>query len=123
MKSIVKWVPSILVMFIIYLVSSTPGPVIQQAGLGHESLHITGHFALFFFLCISFYKATKNILLSIILSVIYGVLDEYHQFFTFERSPSIFDIQIDALGAIMAGIVLWKLQHILPKKLKNWLND
>ena len=36
---------------------------------------------------------------------------------------SIFDIIVDSLGALLAGILLWKLQHILPKKLSNWLNN
>ena len=123
MKNIVNWLPAFFVMTVIFLLSSTPGSVIQEAGLGHEPLHIKGHFLLFFILCVAFYKASKNIIYSAVFSILYGVLDEFHQFFTFERSPSLFDIQIDAFGAIMAGIILWKLQHTLPKKLKSWLKS
>ena len=123
MKSIANWTPAFSVMLFIFVVSATPGPVIQDVGLGYEPFHIIGHLAMFFVLCVALYKGTKNILYSVFLSTIYGILDEFHQYFTFERSPSLFDIQTDALGAIMAGIFLWKLQHILPKKLKNWLNS
>lgn len=123
MKVLKNWLPSIFMMFVIYAVSSMPGPVIREAGLGSEALHVKGHFILFFFLAIAFYKATKSIIYSTLFSVMYAVLDEYHQFFTFERSPSLYDIQIDSLGVIMAGILIWKFQFILPKKLKNWLND
>lgn len=123
MIKLAKWFPAIAVMMTIFVVSSVRGTTINEIGLGKESYHINGHFVLFVFLCISYYKATKSILLSVLFTVIYGVLDELHQLFTPGRSSSFFDIFVDSMGAVLSGLMLWKLQPYLPKKLKNWLNS
>ena len=123
MVRINNWVYPLAVMTIIFIVSATPGETINAVGLGYEPLHINGHFFLFFLLCISFFKATKNLINSILLTILYGILDEAHQILTPFREPSFFDIYVDTLGALSAGVLLWKLQCILPKKLINWLNS
>lgn len=110
-------------MLIIFILSSTPGQTINDLGLGNETLHISGHSILFFLLCFGYYKGTKNVVLSIVLTIVYGVIDEYHQKFTPYRSSTMFDIYTDSFGALFAGLILWKLQYLLPKKLKNWLNN
>lgn len=123
MHKVKNWIPSIFIMLIIFLISNTPGEVINSSGLGYEPLHINGHFFLFFLLCISYYKGSKDILLSVLLTILYGISDEIHQMYIPGRSSNMFDIYTDSFGAIIAGIILWKLQHIIPKKLKNWLNN
>ena len=120
---VTKWLPPFTVMLIIFLFSATPGSLINEIGLGHESLHISGHSIMFFILCMSFFKSTKDAYLSVIFASIYGVLDEFHQMGTFMRSSSFLDIYTDVTAAILAGVILWKLQYILPNKLKNWLNN
>lgn len=115
------WVYPVIVMIIIFLLSSLPGYFINNSGLGNNNLHISGHSLLFFILCFSFYKSTKNIGKSIILSVLYGLLDEIHQKYTPMRSSSLFDLYTDTIGAVFAGFILWKSSLILPKKLNNWL--
>ncbi len=110
-------------MLIIFMISSMTGTTINEKGLDNELLQINGHFVLFFLLCLAFFKATKNIALSIFLSALYALFDEFHQIYTLLRSPSFFDIKVDTLGAVFAGLILWKLQHLLPKKLKSWLNN
>jgi VanZ family protein len=108
-------------MIIIFCLSSIPGKIISSSIVGNETSEISGHFLLFMFLCLAYYKATKNILLSIFMTIIYAVFDELHQVFTPLRSSSLFDVYVDSLGAIISGIILWKLLPILPKKLKNLL--
>lgn len=109
-------------MFIIFIFSSIPGAVLNDNGLGRNDLHISGHSIMFFLLCFSYYKATKDIGKSIIFSVLYGLFDELHQVYTPLRSASMFDLYTDTIGALIAGLILWKSHLILPKKLKNWLN-
>ena len=121
MKKFLNWIPSLIMMAVIFVISSLPGQFVDSIGLGRESYHINGHFALFLILCIFYFKATKNILLSIVLGLIYAVLDEIHQIFTPYRSTSLFDIYVDAGGVFAGGLILWKLYYLLPKKLKNWL--
>lgn len=55
------------------------------------------------------------------MTVSYAVFDELHQLTILGRSCSIFDLGVDTLGAIISGILLWKLLPTLPKKLKNLL--
>ena len=86
-----------------------------------EPVQKIGHVIMFMILCISYFKATKNIPLSILLSFFYAVFDEYHQSFTAERSSSFSDVFVDVLGASVSGIFLWKVLPNLPKKLKNLL--
>jgi hypothetical protein len=120
-KYIKNWIPAIVLMIVIFLLSSIPGKIIRTSIVGNEPSEISGHFILFVFLCISYYKATKNILLSILMTIVYAVFDELHQVFTPGRSSSLFDVYVDTVGALISGLFLWKLLPILPKKLKNLL--
>ena len=79
------------------------------------------HFIIYGALCVSFYRATGSLLLSIILSGLYGMFDEYHQLFTPLRSGKIEDVIIDLAGACLAAFIIWKFYPNLPQKLKNWL--
>lgn len=79
------------------------------------------HFIIYGALCISLYRATGNLVLSIILAGLYGLFDEYHQLFTPLRSGKMSDVVIDLLGATSGASLLWKFYPNLPQKLKNWL--
>ena len=116
-----RWIPSLVIMLVIFVSSSIPGQTINAIGLGKEAYHVNGHFILFLILCFANYKATKNILVSILFTILYAFADEFHQTLTPFRSASFFDIYIDTFAAFIAGVILWKLQHILPKKLVTWL--
>ena len=121
MKKFIKWVPSLIVMATIFFSSSTPGQTLQEVGLGNEWLHRTGHFLAFLFLCLSYFYATRNIVISMVLTVVYGFFDESHQIYTPLRSASWFDIKVDILGAVIGGLTLWILQKskIWPKILQR----
>ena len=83
--------------------------------------HFTEYFilsVLFFSFIVSFNKYHLRLcsLLSIVFSVIYASLDEYHQTFIDGRGGMFSDILIDTLGAII-GCILINLIFILIKKL------
>lgn len=120
-KKIYNWIAPIFMMTVIFILSSTPGATINAVGLGKESYHIDGHFMMFVFLCLSYFKATKNILLSLFLTFSYGVLDEFHQQFTPGRSVSTFDVFVDTCGGLVVTLFVWKGLFLLPKKLRDWL--
>ncbi|MBN1162913.1 VanZ family protein [Patescibacteria group bacterium] len=121
MKSCKRWIPALIVMCVIFLFSSMPGDTVDAVGLGKESYHINGHFLLFFLLMFSFYKAVKNTGISMLYTFAYAVFDEIHQIFVPGRSVQIFDIIVDLSGGLFAGLILWKLQHKIPRRLINWL--
>ncbi len=103
------------------MLSSVKGEIIQDAGLGDENFHVSGHFLMFFFLTFSYYRATKSIFLSIILSILYAVTDELHQRYTPDRSASLKDLYTDGLASLVAGGMIWSIYPRLPKTLKNLL--
>lgn len=123
MKSIQRWLPAIAMMLVIFIMSSLTGKTIREAGLGNEGYHVSGHFILFFFLCISLYKGTKNVWLSVLFTILYAFTDEVHQLFVSERAASFKDIVTDGLSAFVAGVILWDFYQNLPKKLKSWLSS
>ena len=121
MKNIKNWIPALVVMTVIFTLSSAPGDVVDSTVAKYESVQIIGHFILFMVLCLTYFKATKNILLSLLLSVSYAFFDEFRQSFTLDRSSSLKDILTDTFGALVSCIFLWKLLPKTPKKLKDWL--
>jgi len=113
-----KWLPALIIMGFIFYLSALPGTAVDSMGLGKESYHINGHFLMFFLLCLSFFRATGSSFSSVVLSILYGVSDEFHQVFTPGRSAGPFDVLVDSLGALLAGLFLWKLYPNLYSKLK-----
>jgi len=74
MAGIKRWIPSLIVMIVIFITSSITGPTIEKAGLGNETYHINGHFIMFMILCTTYYKALKNVFNSVVLTSFYGIL-------------------------------------------------
>ncbi|MDP8208557.1 MAG: VanZ family protein [Candidatus Electryonea clarkiae] len=85
------------------------------------------HFLLYFFLSlfiVSWFRQSyphfyRNLLkyafLTWIISVTYGITDEFHQFFVPGRDMELFDLLADGTGAF-AGIVLFYLGHLVYSK-------
>lgn len=107
MEAIKKWGPVIFIMFIIFGVSSLEGTTVNDLGLGKESYHINGHFALFLILGVTLYRATKSYIYSLTAGVLYGITDEIHQIFVPGRSAGIFDVMVDSAGVAVSLILIW----------------
>jgi VanZ family protein len=120
-KIIRRWLPALLLMALIFILSSVEGQSIDEAGLGDETLHVLGHFVIYFALAITLFRATKSIVLAVLITALYGFSDELHQAFVPGRSASMKDIFIDSLAGLTAGLILWRFYPKLPKILKNWL--
>lgn len=108
-------------MVVIFTLSSMPGEVVNATVARTETVQKIGHLFLFSFLCLAYFKATKNIVLSMFLTLLYAIFDEFRQSFTLERSSSLSDIGVDMIGALISGIFLWKILPKLPERLKNLL--
>jgi len=114
---------AIIVMVIIFLASATPGSIIRASGFGNNFWQVNAHFFLFALLYTGYFKATKNLKISLVLTLIYAILDEFHQGFVPLRSVSLQDIVVDFAAGVAVALVLWKFGQNLPKKLRGWLNN
>ena len=115
-KRIFSIIITILLVIEIFHFSSLPG---TSTGRGIPFISIAYHFIIFFLLAFFLFQSikTKNkikasqIITTLLISILYAISDEIHQFFVPLRSCTFFDILIDLAGiclAILIGIYLQK---------------
>ncbi|MBS3086361.1 VanZ family protein [Candidatus Pacearchaeota archaeon] len=93
----------------IFVISSIPGRDFPAVGIDPSlAYHLIVFFLFNFFLILSIIGKknvkVKYLVLSIVFSIIYAVLDEIHQFFVPLRLPSVRDVLIDAAGVSLSTI-------------------
>lgn len=114
-----RWLAPVLWMGVIFWFSSRDGddlngwlPWFQQWIPGMSGFD-WGHFVSYFILAVAFAYAfggaslrlrTKAVI--VLLSMLYGVTDEYHQSFVPGRAPDAQDLVNDTVGAVLAMLVL-----------------
>ena len=118
MKKIIRFFPALLWMMVIFYFSTR-----QTTGIGGDSywlrffilksFHLIEYAILFILLFFAFQKP----ILSLIISYLYGVSDEFHQSFTPGRTPKLTDTLIDLLG-ILIGFLL--IKFIIPSIQKKF---
>lgn len=98
-------------MGLLYYVSSIPGGELEELGVGIPDylLHAGAYAVLALLLHTALVRAWQAPpraawLIAWVVSVVYGVTDEYHQSFVPGRDPSLKDWVADAVGA---GMALW----------------
>jgi len=107
-----RWWPSLLIMGVIFLASSTPGKEMPSFGLADTLIKKGGHMTGYFLLTLSALRGIhqsgkKASALAMALALLYAISDEFHQTFIPGRHPSTFDVLIDMTGA---GLALWAEQ-------------
>lgn len=102
---------TILIAMEIFYFSSIPGGGIGKGRIiGVATMyHFIAFFLFNFFLTISI-KGSKKMKISylifpIIISIVYALLDEFHQIFVPFRTATIKDIFVDSLGILFSAIV------------------
>ncbi len=119
MKILKLWGPVIFWAGMIFYFSNQPrigsGLEEVEAGLVDLALRKCVHVFEYFMLNILFYRALKGsfkldpkklFLCSVVFSVIYALLDEYHQSFVPSRTSSIYDVMIDSIGIVGSYILI-----------------
>ena len=111
----VSWLITILIAIIIFYISSLIFPKGISVGFPWKSIayHFYAFLFLSAFLLISLTKGKnkKLILLSIILTIIYAISDEIHQFFVPGRYFAISDILTDSAGILFAALIYILLRY------------
>ncbi len=115
-------------MFLIFYLSSIPGNQLGPSTLTVNTIKKVGHYVVFGVLAAFYFYALKGrrslpethgafFLLSVFLTFLYAVIDEYHQSFTPGRHSSGKDVFIDVCGALTALVMLYVLKT--REKLKH----
>ncbi|MBC8414793.1 MAG: VanZ family protein [Nitrospira sp.] len=107
-NAVLWWGASVAYMFLIYFLSSHRLPDIE-AGMDFDKvLHVGAYFVMAFLL----FNALQNsgagrfaFAGAILLTLLYGVSDEFHQSFVPGRHASFYDVVADLVGAIIGSIV------------------
>ncbi|HLF87181.1 MAG TPA: VanZ family protein [Nitrospiria bacterium] len=105
LKPLSSWIVVILYAALIFYLSS--GPITADVPGSDKMYHMIeyGIFSLLLYnaLSSSFKKERpwKIVLLAIILTILYGISDEFHQLFVPSRSSDPYDVVADASGAII----------------------
>jgi VanZ family protein len=109
------WVPVILYSGFIFYLSSLPNPLKE---LTPSSLFLYFDFQKFVYHIVEYailsfllYRALKITskspqILAILITIIYGILDEIHQFYVPGRIASVFDVAINSFGAVLAQCII-----------------
>jgi len=108
-KRILRWIPAVIMMVLIFIASGTPGDEVPEFGkidlIVKKGGHMTGYallaIACFFAAYGDFKNVTRSAILSLCISIVYAASDEFHQSFTPDRFPSVIDVGIDTAGAII----------------------
>jgi VanZ family protein len=109
---LLRWIPSIFIMGIIFLLSSLPASRIPYYGLLDTLIKKGGHALGYGLLGLSYYYALPRSLsrlsrsaLALVMSVLFALSDEFHQSFVLGRTSSLVDVAIDGAGAAFALLV------------------
>jgi VanZ family protein len=108
--------PAILVALLIFTGSSIPAEKFPSLSIFYYDKLI--HFALFFVFCFFTHRAVmfqdripflarNHIIVAMLFTVLYGILDEAHQALIPGRSPEVLDLIADSSGAVVCTLVIW----------------
>lgn len=109
LRFVFRYVPMVVVMGTIYLLSAQPGENLSLPQLpGLDKLaHMAAYGILALSILFAFTKSSKKndakrvVLLTVGCCLAYGITDEFHQAFVPGRSPSLLDLLADCIGAVM----------------------
>jgi VanZ family protein len=104
------WMPPLVYMAAIYLLSSQSAPLPQLTAIVWDKvLHAIEYAGLAFLLGRAFtgegFGRVASIALAVLFACAYGASDEWHQLFTPGRDSDVFDWAADALGAGVGAAV------------------
>lgn len=117
---VVLWIPAIVWMGIIFLLSSRQSVTVSSEYLLNFLFFKTLHLIEYAILFILLVRATRSYRGAFILTILYAITDEMHQQFVPSRQGQPRDVIIDGVGAGLIWYCLLKLLPKAPPKLRNW---
>ena len=117
-KQILKWIPSVVFMLTIFIISSQPSYRLPSLDWGDKIFKKGGHMVGYGLLALSYWYAFgwagSKRWLAWLLAVLYACTDEFHQSFVLGRHPSVWDVLIfDNFGALIS---LWVAERYFNRR-------
>ncbi len=112
LAQILPWVPALVWMAFIFVLSSRSDPPVPHVGDPALDLILrkTGHFAEYAILMLLAYRPLQlrpsGLLYAMVLASLYAATDEFHQTFTPARDGNVRDWVIDSAGVLFGGAVI-----------------
>ena len=104
----VRWLPALVVMGMIFFLSSLPADVLPDYGLLDLLVKKGGHAIGYALLASAYFYALPprlsagyKALLALFMAVLFALSDEFHQSFVQGRTSSLRDVAIDTMGAVV----------------------
>ncbi|MGD8632811.1 MAG: VanZ family protein [Anaerolineales bacterium] len=109
---VIRWLPALLLMAVIFLLSATPASRLPNFGTIDFWIKKGGHASGYALLALAYYFALPprlspiyRSLLAFIMALLFALSDEFHQSFVEGRTSSLRDVGIDSAGALIALII------------------
>ena len=113
----------LIYVILIFIESSLPGSVFPEIKLTLADKYV--HFIIYFGLCLLFFYSLKNqtkftklhqypLFFAAVFTSLFGVTDEFHQYFVPSRSCDILDWTADTIGALICVIFIKIFYNKLP---------
>lgn len=114
---LVRWIPALLMMGVIFWISSTPGSNLPDFGVFENLVETGGHFLGYVLLAQAYLFAigdqeAKAWWIAGFLAILYGISDEIHQSFVPGRDTSMIDLGVDALGISLSLLARYLVSKI-----------
>ncbi len=112
MNRLVRWVPVLVYMGVIFLLSADSTPP-APASISDKTLHVVAYagLAVLLFRAVAGGVAARMTAhaaaLTLFITTAYGASDELHQMFVPGRSPEVYDLFADAVGGALGLIACW----------------
>ncbi len=123
------WLPVIVWMGLIYYLSSLSNPIQQiipeEVLIYFDFERFMYHIIEYLILSLLIYRALKNTIdkniqtSSILITILYAIIDELHQSFVPGRIPSVWDIAVDSFGAISMQCIVNVYNYIKDNIIKT----
>ena len=112
--------PFVLWAVLIFVSSSIPGRNIPKINFPNADKVV--HFAIFMVFCALTDRAIRfqnripffskhHLILSVVITVVYGLIDEGHQLFVPNRDANLMDLAADAVGASLYVVLFWSWSY------------